>query len=471
MSDEERTESERRYRQLIRTSPAPINLFDATGTVIWGNDAVVDLLGLESRDRLVGRSIFEFVAPEDRYTAERELVEVVESKTPVGPTEMRLRRADGDTRDVRISTAPGRYRGEDIGQAVVIDVTELREVQAELERERRFVEEAVDTLQDVFYVIDPGGELERWNDALVDVSGYTESEVREMEVEEFFVEEHVERVSESIAVAFAAGEDVLEATVVTKHGAEIPYEFRKRRLLEDGEVVGLVGIGRDVSARKMRDQHLRTVDHLLRHTLRNQLNVIRGTAETLREAGATDAEQLDRIDDAADRLLAIFENHRHVVDVLTGRETTDPVDVVPMVESVVRDCREAYPSAVIDVDAPETARASAAPGLETAVGELVENGVEHNDKPEPRVDVAVEATGSTVRVRIADDGPTIPEMEHRFLTLDAPTEPTTHPTGLSLWFAHLVVKRSGGTLRFAENDPEGTVVTVELPAAQAPWVE
>jgi PAS domain S-box-containing protein len=252
-------EGERRYRQLIETSPAPINLFDASGEIIWGNDAVVDLLGVASRERLVGRSIFEFIDADDRYTAEQELTEVVENKTPTGPTAMQLRRPDGETRSIRVSTAPGNYHGRNIGQAVVVDVTRLKNVQAKLEAERELIEDAMNALQDIFYVIDPGGELVRWNETLVERSGYDESEVEERDVEEFFVEEDVGRVSESIATAFVEGEDVLEATVVTKGGIEIPYEFRKHRLSRGGEVVGLVGIGRDVSDRKARDQHLHAV--------------------------------------------------------------------------------------------------------------------------------------------------------------------------------------------------------------------
>ena len=110
-------ESQRRYEQLIETSPVPINLFDATGEIVWGNDAVVDLLGLDSRADLIGRSIFEFIHPEDRDTAKRELLIVIEEKRPTGPTEMKLHRDDGNIKEIRVSTAPGWYDGADIGQA------------------------------------------------------------------------------------------------------------------------------------------------------------------------------------------------------------------------------------------------------------------------------------------------------------------------------------------------------------------
>lgn len=466
------SESERRYEQLIETSPAPINLFDSTGEIIWGNDAILELLGLSSHEELIGRSIFDFIDAEDRSTAERELAEVVDDKVSTGPTGMRLQRADGETRRIRVATAPGTFQGEDIGQAVIIDVTTLKNVQAEFEAERQFIDDALDTLQDVFFVISPGGGLERWNETLVEVLGYDEAEVREMDITDFFVEADAPRVSESIARVFAEGEDVLEATVETKGGREIPFEFRKRRLTRDGDVIGLTGIGRDISDQVARDQHLHAVDRLLQHHLRNQVNIIRGQAETLRDGPADEtASHVDRIDDAAERLLSMFDDHHHIVEMLTEREEIESIDVVDVIRTVIEDCREAYPEASITQELPSSATVAAIPVLDTAVRELVENAVEHNDASEPSVHVAVEPDESTVTVRIVDDGPRIPEMEYQPLEDDTAFSPTFHSTGLGLWLVHWTVKRSGGILTFDRTGTRGNVVALELQRPNGIWTD
>jgi PAS domain S-box-containing protein len=463
------SDSEQRYRQLIETSPAPINLFDADGEILWGNDAVVDLLGLASRSELIGRSIFEFIDPEDQYTAEQELAEVVGDKRSAGPTAMQLQRVDGETRSIRVATAPGRYEGKDIGQAVVIDVTDLKNVQAELEAERQFIDHALDALQDVFYVITPGGDLQRWNDTLLEVSGYDESEVREMHVEEFFDDADADRVSESITSVFAGGEDVLEATVVTKLGREIPFEFRKRRLVRDGDVVGLVGIGRDISDRIARDQHLHAVDRLLQHHLRNKVNVIHGHADQLREGAKEPAESAGQIETAAEELLSMFDSHHEIVELLTERETADETDVAALVESVVRAVREEFPDSRISYDTPSSAMAIAVPAIEEAIRELVENAIVHNDTEEPSVHVVVRSRESDVTVEVIDAAPAIPEMEYRSLGDVASLTPTFHTTGLGLWLVHWVVERSGGTLEFDRIDSGGNNVRLELQQPNGYW--
>jgi PAS domain S-box-containing protein len=463
MDDPGQEESERRYRQLIRTSPAPINLFDASGEIIWGNDAVVDLLGLDSRDQLVGSSIFEYISPADEETARAELRTVVEEKQSTGPTSMTLRRVDGDTRQILVSTAPGRYDGRDIGQAVVLDVTELRESQAELRRQREFIEDALDTLQDVFYVISPDGTLERWNDELRELSGYSDEELQGKPVGEFFVERDVDLVSETLETAMREGSDEVEATIRTKDGTEIPYEFRKRRLTDGDDVVGLVGVGRDISARKIRDQHIRTVDHLLKHNLRNQVNVIQAAVDLLESAdGEPPAERFRQIESASDRLLSIFENHHQIVSLLTSQTTNDDVDVAAILDHLEAEMAGAHPSATVAVDCPETALVRADSMLEQAVFELVESAIEHSDREEPTVTVAVETGEETVSIRVSDDGPAIPTAEYRSLSDSSRLSATFHPTELGLWFVHLVVMQSDGTIDFAENEPRGNVIEIEL---------
>ncbi|MFB6154594.1 MAG: PAS domain S-box protein [Haloferacaceae archaeon] len=126
-------ESHERYRHLIEMSPAPINVFDRDGNSIWCNRAVLDLLGLEHRDELLGRSVFDLTHPDDHDRVREELEAVLERKEAAGPTRMRVRRSDGAVRHIRVSTAIGSFLGEDVGQAVAVDVTDRVERDRQLQ--------------------------------------------------------------------------------------------------------------------------------------------------------------------------------------------------------------------------------------------------------------------------------------------------------------------------------------------------
>lgn len=250
-------QSEQRYENLIRNSPVPINLFDADGVIKWGNDAVLDLLGLDDRDELVGRSIFEFIHEDDRDVGQAELDAVIEEGASIGPTYMRVRRVDDEIRDVRVSTAPGRYDGQRIGQAVVTDVTELRKIEDELRRERDFIKNATDELRDIFYVIDEDGNLERWNSQLAVATGYDDDSLASMTAFDFVPPADEQRVREAIALAKREGTSFVEVELIMADGDRRNYELKGALLDRADQRARLVGIGRDITDRKEMEEQLR----------------------------------------------------------------------------------------------------------------------------------------------------------------------------------------------------------------------
>ena len=133
------------------------------------------------------------------------------------------------------------------------------EHQQQLAAERAFIEESLDTIDDVFYMLDPDGSLTRWNATVTEVTGYTDREVSEMHALDFFAESDRPTVADAMEEIIETGSAVMEAEYVTKDGEGIPYEFTGTRLTDDeGDVRGIIGIGRDIADRKARlERHQR----------------------------------------------------------------------------------------------------------------------------------------------------------------------------------------------------------------------
>lgn len=460
-------EGERRYRQLIETSPAPVNLFDADGVVIWGNDAVLDLLGLESRDRLVGRSIFEFVHPSDRPVAERELREVVEERSVLGPTRMDLIRDDGTIRNILVSTAPGRFQGKPIGQAIIVDVTPFRRTREALDAQRRVVANALDTIPDVFVFLDTEGQLRRWNAAAAETTGYSEGALDDLSVTDLILDEDVDRVLESFETVLAEGSDVVEARIVTVDGEHIPHEFRGSRLDDpDGNPLGVVGIARDVSDLRERERQLVVLAHMLRHNVRNNVNVIVGYADAIGRGRVDDVgTAAEKIRTHGERLVEQAEKEKRLVDMVTGADVRTRIDIVDLLEGVVETVRGRHPEASIELTPTDEPQVRAVSGLDLALEELLENATSHSDLDEPTVRIEVSETAGECRVRIADDGPGIPEIERTVLSSDEPMDQLHHGSGVGLWLVHWAVRLSDGSVTFERQEPRGTVVSLTLQTA------
>lgn len=205
---------------------------------------------------------------------------------------------------------------------------------------------------------------------------------------------------------------------------------------------------------------------ILRHNLRNSCQVISGNAELLAEDTVHDeAEQLQRIRDQNDRLIALSRKSVFLRDFLdTDTSYVWEKDLAEIVRTEVADARERYPEATITLGCPEHAPVSAHKYIGKAVRELVENAVVHNEATDPEVDVTVRTGADGVSVTVTDDGPGIPPVER--WVLDRKTETTTkHSQGLGLWLVYLTVRYSEGTLTVTNRDEGGARVQFTLPAA------
>jgi PAS domain S-box-containing protein len=122
----------------------------------------------------------------------------------------------------------------------------------------------LDVLNDLFFVFNENGELIEWNQASVDVTGYSDGELRSMAPTDFFVGD-VQVVERAIRDVFSTGEAAFQADLVTATGERIPYQFDVSKVTnEAGEAVGFAGIGRDFTEEQQRRERLQQREETLR---------------------------------------------------------------------------------------------------------------------------------------------------------------------------------------------------------------
>lgn len=200
------------------------------------------------------------------------------------------------------------------------------------------------------------------------------------------------------------------------------------------------------------------------------MNIITGSVAEIREdSSVAGPEALEWIEEAADRILSIFDHHRNIFQVLTSEAGPEEIALVPMLESLIEECRETYPDATFSLDAPKKVVVSAHPQLRQALRELLENAVTHNDEEIPAVSITVDRADAAVSVNVIDNGPTIPAMEREAITGQITAEPTAHSQSLGLWFVYWVVTQSDGELSFRENVPRGNRIVIELSLTRRNW--
>jgi len=105
--------------------------------------------------------------------------------------------------------------------------------------------------------------------------------------------------------------------------------------------------------------------------------------------------------------------------------------------------------------------------FEQGIEELVRNAIVHNNLPrdERLVAVTVSRTNDTIQIEICDNGPTIPENERAILLRDRQQTQTFHGSGLGLWFVHIVITQSNGSISYTQGSPEGNIIEIAFPTS------
>jgi len=111
--------ADERYHNLVDTAPVPIILFRADESVAYANDAAVDFLDADDEAELSTHVIPDFLAEGDRETALERMETLFREQRAMPEIQFTIRTLSGERKEAVVATAPGVYRGEPVGQAIV----------------------------------------------------------------------------------------------------------------------------------------------------------------------------------------------------------------------------------------------------------------------------------------------------------------------------------------------------------------
>lgn len=222
----------------------------------------------------------------------------------------------------------------------------------------------------------------------------------------------------------------------------------------------------DVTESQRREQRIQVLNRVLRHNLRNDLNVVRGYAESLKKEVPDATEYAVPIQEMSSELISLGEKAQEIEEIFAAKEGAHESTVEEAIERAVNEVCETHSDCRISVSVEATDEIVTGAILTPVIRELLENGCQHNDADEPRVEVTATTVDGEypVSVRVADNGPGIPERE--ITPIEEGTEtPLEHGSGVGFWLVNWGVAMLSGEIEFESNERRGTVVTLRIPAA------
>jgi PAS domain S-box-containing protein len=246
--------SRERYRRLVEQNIVG-NYIVQDGQIRFANPKAAEVFGY-ARDEMMSLSVYDIVDESDHpklrsALADREAGEV-ESMNYV----LTGVRKSGERFEFEVHSGRIEYDGEPAVLGTLIDITDRRERERELERYAR----VMSTVADGVYATGPDGTYTAVNETLCRMVGYDREEIVGAQPEAFLREADIERADAAIRRLVSDPDcdtATIEVVLDSADGGRVPCEARISLLpAEDGEFAGTVGSVRDVSDRRERERAL-----------------------------------------------------------------------------------------------------------------------------------------------------------------------------------------------------------------------
>ncbi|RKX64731.1 MAG: hypothetical protein DRP42_05925 [Tenericutes bacterium] len=268
-------ESEERYRQIFNVAPAGIYEVDyRTGKLISANDAICEYSGY-TKAELFSMDGVDLLTEESKKRFLIRAGKVLSGEIVPDTVDYEMVKKDGSVIWVSISNRYV-YEGEKIVGATVVaqDITERKQTEEALRGSEECFRNVYDTTPLAFIIWDKNTFVTDWNKKAEEVFGWSKDEVIGKSFLDFLVPEKARSLVENVVSSLSG--DVLVAHAIneniTKDGKIIVCEWSNSAFHDDnGNIVGAISLGLDVTKREKDDIILRDAEaacRLVREGLR-----------------------------------------------------------------------------------------------------------------------------------------------------------------------------------------------------------
>jgi len=478
----DRREAERRYRELFDSIQEGLFFATPEGQFLDVNDAMVRMLGYESSSELLQADVSTHLYP--TAAAKERLVRAIAERGALRNYEETLRRKDGSLLHTLQNISAVRDKHGRVVQirGLMLDVTEQRMFQSQLQRERDFNQKILNTTQSMILVLDTAGLISYANRRCYE-TGYLEDEMIGHRL--------VEWVESSHRADFEA------ALQTTAHGQQVEnLELRVRRSDasmghfsislspmrdEMNQVNSVVVVMTDITdaamlqAKLAHSEKMATIGRLVSgvaHEVNNPLAAILGFTDLLlenKDMPASAREDLQIILQETQRTKEIVQD---LLRFARQRPTQkEPVQVNTVLQQTIRLRSYDFASHGVEVveefDEGIGETLGDAQQLQQVFLNILNNAYDaiQESGNHGRIRIATKRAGDSIEVTFVDNGTGVSDPERIFDPFFT-TKQAGKGTGLGLSICYGIVRAHGGEILCWTNAGEsGSTFLVRLPRA------
>src|SRR6184192_4182361 len=478
----DRREAERRYRELFDSIQEGLFFATPEGRFLDVNDAMVRMLGYGSREELLRSDVSPHLYPAPE--AREKFLTALEEKGVLRNYEETLRRKDGTRlHTLQNITAVRDARGRIVQiRGLMLDVTEQKSFQAQLQRERDFNQKILNTTQSLILVLDTAGLISYANRRCYE-AGYQESELIGHRLVDWVETSHRADFEAALETT-AHGHQVenLELRAKRSDGSMGHFSISLSPMRDEQSAVNsVVVVMTDITdaallqAKLAHSEKMATIGRLVSgvaHEVNNPLAAILGFTDLLLE----NPEVPPSAQEDLQIILQETQRTKDIVQDLLSFARQRPVQREPVhVNGVLRqtiklrsyDFASHGVEVVEDFEETLTAALGDSQQLQQVFLNILNNAYDAVQEagPRGRIRIHTRRQAEMIEVAISDNGTGITDP-HRIFDPFYTTKQVGKGTGLGLSICYRIVRAHGGEIQCWNNEGGlGSTFAVRIPVA------
>lgn len=255
-AEETLKENEERYRNLFENANDVVYVHDLEGNYISVNKAAEKIFGYK-RKELLKMNMSRIVEPEDLELARQKLAEKAE-RIKHSTYEIRGLTKSGRLVPLEISSCGIYQDGQLVAvQGIARDITKRKRAEEALrESEARF-RDLFENANDLIYTHDLQGNFTSLNRAGELITGYAREEALKMNISQVVAPDFLEMARQKTLRKLGGDAPTsYELQILKKDGRRATLELSTQLIFKDGKPVGVQGIARDITERKLAEEQL-----------------------------------------------------------------------------------------------------------------------------------------------------------------------------------------------------------------------
>jgi len=287
-------ESDLRYRNLVESLPLGMGVHQK-GKLVYANEYAASLLEATSVDKLIGRSVLEFVHPAELKDVKERMKNVMMGH-PITGVKERFITLRGKEIFVETSAYPFTYFGEPAVQLIVRDITEQTKAQEKIKKTELLFSELFNSSPMAIVLLDNKGNVDRVNRGFEQMFGFTISELKGRSLNEFIVPPTLEAEGNDLNSVISSDQVVrMETTRIRRDDVPLSVIIYGVPVHFEDETIGIFGVYVDITTQKITEEELKVRNteldnfvYKVSHDLRAPLSSVLGLVNLAQHPGNED---------------------------------------------------------------------------------------------------------------------------------------------------------------------------------------